>query len=82
MQYMCLIYDDEQVWQGMSEDEQNAVFGEYGAFTESIQESGNMVAGDALSRPRRRRPCASGTARRSSPTAPSPRRRSSSAATT
>ena len=48
MQYMCLIYDDEQVWQGMSEDERNAVFGEYGAFTQSIQESGNMVAGDAL----------------------------------
>ena len=48
MQYMCLIYDDEKVWQGMSEDERNQVFGEYGAFTESIQESGNLVAGDAL----------------------------------
>jgi hypothetical protein len=48
MQYMCLIYDDEKVWQGMSEDERNAVFGEYGAFTESIQGSGHMVAGDAL----------------------------------
>jgi hypothetical protein len=48
MQYMCLIYDDEQVWKGMSEDERNAVLGEYGAFTQSIQGSGNMVAGDAL----------------------------------
>jgi hypothetical protein len=48
MQYMCLIYDDEQVWQGMSEDERNAVLGAYGAFTQSIQESGNMVAADAL----------------------------------
>ena len=48
MQYMCLIYDDEQIWQGMSEDDRNAVFGEYGTFTQSIQESGNMVAGDAL----------------------------------
>ena len=48
MQYMCLIYDDEQVWQGMSDDEKNAVFGAYGTFTQSIQESGNMVAGDAL----------------------------------
>jgi hypothetical protein len=48
MQYMCLIYDNEQVWQGMSDDEKNAVYGEYGAFTQSIQESGNMVAGDAL----------------------------------
>ncbi len=48
MQYMCLIYDDEQAWQGKSEEERNAIFGEYGAFTESIKESGNMVAGDAL----------------------------------
>jgi hypothetical protein len=48
LQYMCLIYDDEKVWQGMSEDDRNAAFGEYGAFTQSIQESGNMVAGDAL----------------------------------
>jgi hypothetical protein len=48
MQYMCLIYDDEQVWQGMSEDERNGVFGEYGAFTESVKASGNFVAGDAL----------------------------------
>ena len=24
MQYMCLIYDDEQVWQGMSEDERSS----------------------------------------------------------
>jgi hypothetical protein len=48
MQYMCLIYDDEQVWQGMSEDEKNAVFGEYNVFTESIKSSGNFLAGDAL----------------------------------
>lgn len=48
MQYMCLIYDDEKVWQGMSDDERNAVFGEYNAFTESIKSSGNFLAGDAL----------------------------------
>lgn len=48
MQYMCLIYDDEKVWQGMPEGERNTVMGEYGAFTQSIRESGNMVAGDAL----------------------------------
>ena len=48
MQYMCLIYDDEKVWGGMSEDERNKVFGEYGAFTDSIRASGNFVAGDAL----------------------------------
>ena len=48
MQYMCLIYDDEQVFQNLADDERNQVYGEYGAFTESIRESGNYVAGDAL----------------------------------
>ena len=48
MQYMCLIYDDEQVFQNMAEDERNQVFGEYGSFTESIRENGSYVAGDAL----------------------------------
>src|SRR4051794_17204958 len=41
MQYMCLIYDDEQVFQNLADDERNRVFGEYGAFTESIRESGS-----------------------------------------
>jgi hypothetical protein len=48
MQYLCLIYDDETNWGTMPEDERNAVFAEYGTFTESIKESGNYVAGDAL----------------------------------
>jgi hypothetical protein len=48
MQYLCLIYDDETNWGSMPEDERNAVFAEYGTFTESIKESGNYVAGDAL----------------------------------
>jgi hypothetical protein len=48
MQYMCLIYDEEKTWGSMPEDERNTVFGEYGAFTEAIKESGNYVAGDAL----------------------------------
>ena len=48
MQYMCLIYDDELVFQNMGEDERNQVFGEYGTFTESIRASGEYVAGDAL----------------------------------
>ena len=48
MQYMCLIYDDEQVFHNLPDDERNQVFGEYGTFTESIRESGAYVAGDAL----------------------------------
>ena len=48
MQYMCLIYSDESTWQDMPEDERNAVYGEYMTFTQSIRDSGNHVAGDAL----------------------------------
>jgi hypothetical protein len=48
MQYICLIYGDEQGWQGASDDDRRAVMTDYMTFTESIQKSGNMVAGDAL----------------------------------
>ena len=48
MQYMCLIYDDETMWQTMPEDKRNGIMGEYMGFTQSIRDSGNMVAGDAL----------------------------------
>ncbi len=48
MQYMCLIYGDEQARLGMSETDRNEMIGDYGAFTESIRKSGNMLAGDAL----------------------------------
>jgi hypothetical protein len=48
MQYMCLIYDDEKLWDGMAENERSGVFADYGTFTEAIKASGNYVAGDAL----------------------------------
>jgi len=48
MQYMLLIYGDEQGWGGMSDEERNAVFGDYLAFTSSIRESGNFVDGAPL----------------------------------
>jgi hypothetical protein len=48
MQYMCLIYTDEASWQTRSEEEQNKIGADYFAFTKSIQDSGNHVAGDAL----------------------------------
>jgi hypothetical protein len=47
-QYMLLIYDDPSVWQSMSEEEQNAVMGEYFAYTNELREAGAYVAGDAL----------------------------------
>jgi hypothetical protein len=48
MQYMCLIYGDEQTRLSMSEADRNQMIGDYGAFTESIRQGGNMLAGDAL----------------------------------
>ena len=49
MQYMCLIYGDENGrTTAMSEEDRNAMFAAYGEFTESIQQSGHMVGGDAL----------------------------------
>ena len=48
MQYMLLIYNDPSSWESMSEAEQGAMYGAYGTFTEELQASGKMVAGDAL----------------------------------
>src|SRR5919204_3373986 len=48
MQYMLLIYDDEATWENMPEDEQQAVMGEYFAYTEALKSAGKFVAGDAL----------------------------------
>ena len=48
MQYLLLIYGREADWDGLSEAEQGKVFGDYMAFTESIQKSGNYVGGEAL----------------------------------
>src|SRR5215211_7735933 len=47
-QYMLLIYDDPSAWQSLSEDEQNAVMGEYFAYTNELREAGAYVSGDAL----------------------------------
>ena len=48
MQYMLLIYNDEQAWQRLADPERNALIGEYLAFTDSIRESGNYVTGAPL----------------------------------
>jgi hypothetical protein len=48
MQYMLLIYDNEKVWQAMSDKERNAYMGEYFAVTEEIKKNGKLIAGDAL----------------------------------
>jgi hypothetical protein len=48
MRYLCLIYDDESVINGMSKEEGDAFMGEYFAFTDDIRSSGQYVAGEAL----------------------------------
>ena len=50
MRYVCLIYDDEKKLATLSKDDANAFMGEYFHFTESIKQSGNYVAGEALQR--------------------------------
>ena len=48
MQYMLLIYGDQSSWDDRSEEERGQIFQAYGAFTQELQDSGAMVAGDAL----------------------------------
>jgi hypothetical protein len=48
MQFMLLIYDDEQTWQGFSEEERTALMGEYFAYTDELRAAGAYVAADAL----------------------------------
>ena len=48
MKYLCLIYDDEKVWETMPKEQSEAMMGEYFAFTEDIKKSGHYRAGDAL----------------------------------
>jgi len=48
MQYLLLIYESEKNWDTMTEAEQGKVFQEYMTFTQELQGSGKMKAGDAL----------------------------------
>ena len=48
MKYLCLIYDDEQLWERMSKDERDGIMGEYDAFARDISASGHMRGGAQL----------------------------------
>jgi hypothetical protein len=48
MRYLCLIYDEESLWQTRPKAEGEKLFGEYRAFTEGIQQSGHYVGGNPL----------------------------------
>ena len=48
MKYLCLIYDEEAKMAGMSKEEGDGFMADYFTFTEDIQKSGHMIAGEAL----------------------------------
>ena len=52
MQYLLLIYQDEQTqaeaWERISEEEQNRIMGAWYSYTDELQKSGVHVAGEAL----------------------------------
>lgn len=48
MKYLCLIYDDETLWERMPEAEAGKLMGDYHAFTSDIRASGHYLGGEAL----------------------------------
>ena len=48
MKYLCLIYENEQNWSHYTKNQGDSMMAEYGTFTEDIQKSGHLVAGEAL----------------------------------
>ncbi len=48
MQYILLIYANEQNWANLSEAERNAMYQEYGELSQSLAKSGRYKAGEEL----------------------------------
>lgn len=48
MQYLLLIYENEQTWADMAPEQAAAMFQEYGQYSQAIAASGHFKAGDAL----------------------------------
>ena len=48
MEYLLLIYDSEAGFAKMSKTDMDAMYADYGRFTQSIQQSGNHRAGQQL----------------------------------
>jgi hypothetical protein len=48
MKYMLLIHDDEKAFQSLSEEERQAIYAEYGRFSQEIAASGHLVDGAEL----------------------------------
>ena len=48
MQYLLLIYEDEKVWNTLSEAERGKIYGEYMTLTSDIKNSGHWKGGNPL----------------------------------
>jgi hypothetical protein len=48
MQYLLLINDEEAVWGSLSEADRNAMYAEYGRYTEALQTRGLLVGANQL----------------------------------
>jgi hypothetical protein len=48
VKYLCLIYQDETIWDRTPPEEAEAVYQEYFAFQDAIRRSGHYVGGDPL----------------------------------
>jgi hypothetical protein len=48
MQYLLLIYGDEDHWRSISEEEWKAIEAEYGAFTDDLRAQGKLVNANEL----------------------------------
>jgi hypothetical protein len=48
MRYMLLIYSNPANWAALSDDQRGSMMGEYAAFTQTLEKSGEYVGGDAL----------------------------------
>ena len=48
MQYLLLINDNEEHWSSLSEDEANAIYAEYGRFTQELTGKGSLVGANQL----------------------------------
>ncbi|WP_283745480.1 YciI family protein [Sideroxydans sp. CL21] len=48
MKYLCIIYEDETMYQKMPEAEMHNIMGEYFVFSENLKKSGRYIGGNAL----------------------------------
>jgi hypothetical protein len=48
MKYLCLIYEDETMWQKLPKAEVDKLYAEYSAFKDGIKKSGHLVGCNPL----------------------------------